>query len=279
MAFFDINNFTNASSSTLNYNYPNVDIWNNSYSALNVTSTSSLIYYKFNYPNANNTSLTYSENGVSTVYTPKRFYLFGVLHNNITGLTSGSNANNNIVGELVIEHTNSSGNTIFSCFFLESPTSLVGTDETSIDLLINMINANQQFQKGSSQYINSVSMNLNNNIPSNQSSFVYKDSIRPLNKVIIFTSPIPLTNKTTISAIKKLEVTTDLFSISAPVNYQSTNNVKPKSSAGESKDGNDIYIDCNPVDASDEQIQTYKVPIVSGVMKKMQDSKLIFFSN
>jgi len=284
MAFFDINNFKNVSSSTLNYRYNPTKIVSTTYEALHVSSSSSLIYYKFNYPSDNQTTLTYSENGISTIYKPKYFYIFGVLHNNITGLTSGNNANNNIVGELVIEHRSDTGNTLYSCFFLESPKSGgmgMDPDGKSIDKLFAMIKSNKEFAHGSSEYKNSVNIDLNEDIPANQSSLVYNDTFRPLNKVIIFTSPIPLTNKRTADAIQKLEITTELFSISAPADYQSNNNVNSPGSKGhnntntdknKNNNDNEIYIDCNPVDASDEQIQTYKVPMVSGVMKKINDS-------
>ena len=78
-------------------------------------------------------------------YTAKSIYLFGLLHRNISGISS--NDKSNIVGEIVIEHTNPNKQLqkVYTCFLIKEIDSNISeenpkgdTTNNSLDKLVNM---------------------------------------------------------------------------------------------------------------------------------------------
>jgi len=170
-------------------------------------------------------------------------YIYGLLHKNISGITTN---NSNIIGELVLEHVSANA-TAYSCFFItQSSNSNPRTND--IDNIYFLLNDP-----------NSVSANvvLNNLIPTQENCIIYKSNSDPRKPVFLFTTPIQV-NASTAAEIKNYVRKTDLFNVDAPAQYT----IIPKASIVKQED-DEIYIDCNPTGASDEEIQTYNVPINS----------------
>jgi len=276
MAFFDINDSVRVNASFLSYSYPKTTLFNSNGSwKEHLSFTNSKYYYKIPYPLTNDTKLTYLHTGIPSVYKPTTMYIFGLLHNNIDGLTANAdktaNAASNIIGELVIEHTSSStSNKLYLCILLKGVNSTsTSFKTTSIDKIINMILSDPIKQD---EYIRSIDLNLDLDIPVVEKCFKYKDKT---NTVIILTEPIQLTNQDVSTIISILEPNTKLFSISAPNDYENTTKEETDGLAmdvnvDDVKNDNDIYIDCKPTGHSFKDVATYQIPINSAFSKDMQ---------
>jgi hypothetical protein len=275
MAHFDINDATQVSDSFLNYKHPSVTLFNKGQWTTVSTGVLTTNYcYKITYPLDNKTKLSYLINGNPTSYQPTYMYIYGLIHNNILGLTEEDpdtkEYDKDIIGELVIEYvSNVTSGKIFLCILLKKSSTSV-TTETSIDKIMNMIINKSDSTK--SDYVTSVDINLGLDIPAstNQKCFVYDDNI---NKVIVLTEPIILKDEPLSKIIAGLEKSTDLFKISAPNNYQ--NNVDTEGSPMISDDNMDdnekIYIDCKPTGAGTEEISIYQLPIGSKLSTDLQN--------
>jgi len=220
-------------------------------------------------------------------YTAKSVFLFGLLHRNISGISSTYNSN--VVGEIVVEHTNTNKQMqkVYSCFLVKEIDSNIteenpkgDTTDNSLDNLVRMVNNKLQPEQ---------TFDLSSVIPEQTHSIHYVDGE---NHIFVFTNPIEI-NKDTANFFKtKLAPKTKLFSI-YPTNESSNKTLfygsetivlkKPqktkdnKTKTGDDVDtkeegfriiegidnDDDIYIDCSPTGESDETIKAYKIPIDS----------------
>ena len=203
-------------------------------------------------------------------YTAKSIYLFGLLHRNISGISS--NDKSNIVGEIVIEHTNPNKQLqkVYTCFLIKEIDSNISeenpkgdTTNNSLDKLVNMrIN----------QLIPEYTFDLSSDIPEQTHSIHYVDKT---NHIFVFTNPI-VVNKATAKFFKnEVSNKTKLFSI-YPTNDSSNKtlfygsetillNGTPSNTDGfrlmegideddNAAESNDIWIDCSPTGESDDTV-------------------------
>jgi hypothetical protein len=188
-------------------------------------------------------NLVYTGGNGQKNYGTTKLYIYGLLHNNIKEVTTN---NSNIIGELVLEHVMSTA-TAYTCFFITqaADSSKPSNDIDNIYFLLSDAN--------------SVSANvvLNNLIPTQNNCIIYDSGSDQRKPVFIFTTPIQV-NASTAAEIKTYIKTTTLFNINAPTRYT----IIPKANILKQQD-DEIYIDCNPTGESDENIQTYNVPINS----------------
>lgn len=277
MAYFNVNDLNRIQKSLLNYTFGDgtTTLYNTDSSIKKIEQTSSLKYYVINFPTNNGSTFTYTSNGMPTAYTAESIYIFGVLHNNITDITT---RNPNIAGELVVQYSNNNDQSkkLYACFLIsesDGSESYSAPGNNDIDNIIGMIST--KGEAGSANYISQVDTNLNNTIPTQDNCLIYNDSG---NVVIVFIAPVFASSITAGLLKKTFETSTGLFNISAPSNYIVSST---SSGAGDNKSGvvststisNDddqIYIDCNPTGESDEQIQTYNLPISSELMNQKQ---------
>lgn len=262
MSSFDPSQATNLPKNQLNYNLTyQKDVFKTDVQTL--TRSNGQNYYKILYNNDPNINFSYSTL-VPSGYSAVNFYIFGILHHNIIGLTDSPESlqESRIVGELVVEYRNTTNsNMVYTCFFLataQNP-SMAGTNTT--DNIVAMITGKLAKTK-----IPNVA--LNDDIPTqtNAGCFIYKDTMNPANTVVVFLNPIIINPETsqTISALLTADTNgnTPLFSVNAPLSQDTTNNISNQPNA----DDENIYIDCNPSGESNETIQTYNLPINSDLM-------------
>lgn len=283
MAFFEKDKSVPVDRKFLSYSYPETILFNQGqWEKKNLTGAN--YYYKITYPigtGSNGAKLVYANQGVPSTYTPTYMYIFSLLHNNISGITDDDPT---IIGELVIEHKNNSNdNKLFLCILLKGQDSAYGGKNSTIDNIITMIESDQTSTSVTdtgvtNKYKNSCEMLLDKqDIKKNQKCFIYKDTISPNNTVIVFTVPIQLGDASISNLISKFENTTNLFSISAPTNYESETRGATNSSSETSDNTilgrqvvDDIYIDCQPTGSSLEDIATYNIPLASALSNDMQ---------
>ena len=213
-------------------------------------------------------------------YTAKSIYLFGLLHRNISGISSNDKAN--VVGEIVVEHINVNKQLqkVYTCFLVKEIDSNISeenpkgdTTDNSLDKLVRMVNNELQPEQ---------SFDLSSVIPSQTHSIHYVDNN---NHIFVFTNPIEI-NKDTAKFFKtKVSPKTNLFSI-YPTNDNSNKTLFYGSETillngtSSNQDGfrlmegideednaeetNDIWIDCSPTGESDDTIAAIRnVPIDS----------------
>jgi hypothetical protein len=281
MSFFDIKDSVPVKSSFLSYSFPEVTLFNQGqWSKEKISFLSSNYFYKIKYPANNDTRLSYFKNGTPSVFRPTHMYICGLIHNNITGLTSSDKTN--IVGELVIECVNDSDfSKVFLCVFLQSPVSASTMNPTTVDNIINMINSDPNNQ---SKYITSIQSKLDVDIPASEKCIIYKDFS---NFVIMLMQPIVLTTDTTNTIISKLETSTALFSMSAPNDYknvtdENANGANIPADFGSGSGGDkkaspedEIYIDCKPTGPGVGEVTTYQIPINSAFSQDLQQMNFI----
>ena len=214
-------------------------------------------------------------------YTAKSIYLFGLLHRNISGISSSDKSN--IVGEIVIEHTNPNKQLqkVYTCFLIKKtdvsklPAGQSEEDitNTSLDGLIPLIS-----NKLSPEY----TFDLSSDIPTQTHSIHYVDKT---NHIFVFTNPIEV-NKDTAKFFKtNLSLKSKLFSIyptddstNKTIFYGSETillNDTPSNTDGfrlmegideddNVEETNDIWIDCSPTGESDDTVQALRdIPVDS----------------
>lgn len=218
----------------------------------------------FKKPNFNLSSL------LPTSFLARKIYITGLLHNNIANV---SDNNKSIVGELIIEHKPKTAvnQTIYTCFLLESDN---GDNDTN--KLLSYINNNDKEDSN-------VNFNMNELFSKQTKCIKYRSQY---DFVIIYMRPIKISNENALFIQDNLTTNTDLFEISAPTesyiidlveekseNTDKKSKKKTKSSQKETfigrifgnvKEGmsNDIYIDCQPVDESDETEAAYTTSLI-----------------
>lgn len=248
MSYFSLTDNIN-SKDQLVYNYFSTQI-NQSDILTNPDENGDDTYLKTAFTNTSPTNnLIYTGNSQKN-YGTTNLYIYGLLHNNITGFDSSK-----IVGELVLEH-NMSGNYAYSCFFL--------TQNSDTNAPTNDID-NIFYLNASTSSAISDDIVLNNIIPSQSNCIVYNSNNNSKITVFVFTTPIKV-NASTAATVKKYLKKTELFSISAPTVY----NVIPSKNITVQQD-EQIYIDCNPSGVSNSDIATYNIPINSELSREKQD--------
>jgi hypothetical protein len=234
--------------------------------------------YKIAYDNGSDTNFYYSKI-TPTDYTAKNIYIYGLLHNNIIGLTV---SNHNIIGELVIEHTNNF-NKVYTCYLLQKSSKPINkisskyntSPPKNIDDIINFV-----FNSDSNMLTGLVLNNIigdYNKIP----YIYYKDTTNPNINIFIYTKPIIINNTDNINFLSNLSSNTNLFSINAPLQqtmvneYFTDNNTEGFTLIEGLKNDNDIYIDCTPTGVSSNEIKTYNLPINSSLIGEKQQMDFI----
>tara|TARA_B110000967_G_scaffold209836_2_gene267998 strand:+ start:7039 stop:8466 length:1428 start_codon:yes stop_codon:yes gene_type:complete len=203
-------------------------------------------YYKIDYfskePNFIDSSITPSN------FNSNNIYFYGLLHNNIKDLTN----NNKIIGEIVIEHKNSNSqdDIVYVCFLVKLD---MDQKSNNLDKFIHFINNNSKELE--------YNIDLNEVIPKQNKTINYIDKHKGKNNhIYIYDIPITV-NEKSAEFFKNLSIQTDLFNVSAPLTpkYIEVNDREGFSNIEGFED--EIYIDCTPVGESDENIQTYNVPV------------------
>ena len=195
----------------------------------------------------------------------KKMYVYGLLHHNISQYS-----NKNIVGEIVIEHENSSPkkSNVYTCFLLQNNEKNV---ENSMDKLLQLI---KNKDKDTSTFEEKVI--LNDVIPQ-QKEVIYYDTNGPGRKkhIYIFLEPISV-NQDSADFLDTLTYKTELFETNAPMDKKFFSvDFTPKtskegfasmfSSVREGYDG--YYLDCKPAGESEATTPGYVAPISSEFTK------------
>lgn len=277
MAFFDLTDVTRIQPAALNYNYGDTTLYYSDSSKLNITANTASFYYKIPVNIVSGTpNFSYGINDIPAGYNATNLYIFGLIHNNITDITTN---NPNIIGELIVEHksiTNGTSNKLYACFLLSNPdpTSITTPTPNVVDKLHDMIK---------NKTPSNIDINLSDSIPKQDSCIIYTDK-QTKDTVIVFLKPITLLKATADNISKNFETACPLFNISAPNNYVITTSSKTIGNSGsdtgntskatfDNNGDNEIYIDCNLTDPTDgrEEINTYNVPINSYMSGQNQE--------
>tara|TARA_B110000967_G_C18894445_1_gene569589 strand:+ start:658 stop:2112 length:1455 start_codon:yes stop_codon:yes gene_type:complete len=193
-------------------------------------------------------------------YTSEFIYLFGLLHNNIINVSSKAK---DIVGEIVIQHTNpNSQEKVFVCYLIK---------ETNEEKRSNNLDKFVKFIQEDVKQIEA-NFSLDESTPSQNKCVNYTDKNN--NHIYIYTNPIRV-NKKTAELFKKTSVHTSLFDTNAPLQPKYIDllgdNKNIKEEFGNIMEGienqngidDEIYIDCQPTGESDENILAYSIPVDS----------------
>jgi len=209
------------------------------------------------YPNTSSeNNFFYTNQGTQYNYMHTKMHVYKPIHFNIEGVTTN---NDNIVGELIIEHTTSSDqNKLYTCYLLETK-SLQITDENEIDRML-AINDRQE---------PTIEVELNSIIPKQESCIVYNDND---NKICVFTTPIQINTASKDNIANNFGNVTTMFN-----NYpgQGESYIVIPSNNISKRDAEEIYIDCSPTGASEEEQNTYNIPINSKMASESQESDMM----
>jgi len=203
--------------------------------------------------------MVYTMNGENHKYKTREIYIFGLIHNNITNITT---TDPTIIGELVIKSIDNNNNPQYSCYLLKAPHS--GTDgvSTDLDTILYLLDEKSQL---------TADVTLNSTIVTQNSCIVYDDGP---NKVMVFTTPISISSYVAgiiqgETARSGYDTVTSLFNMNA-----SSYSVIPGKRIT-IKGDEEIYIDCNPVGVGTtddtEASYQYTIPINSYLMKEKQE--------
>ena len=200
-------------------------------------------FYKINFANREPNFIYAGMNPSS--YVANTMYLYGLLHRNISGITSKTDTG--IIGEIVIEHANANKQTqkVYTCFLVEEQSDK--TTDNSVDTLVNMVTG-----QGSEP---DITVELNTIIPKQNRCVHYVDGD---NHVFLFTTPLQVNKAAAEFFRNKLATETKLLKVYPPFDYEiialdKDKPVKEGFTVIEGVDG-EIYIDCQPTGESDETI-------------------------
>ena len=200
-------------------------------------------FYKINFANREPNFIYAGMNPSS--YVANTMYLYGLLHRNISGITSKNDTG--IIGEIVIEHANANKQTqkVYTCFLVEEQSDK--TTDNSVDTLVNMVTG-----EGSEP---DITVELNSIIPKQKRCVHYVDGD---NHVFLFTIPLQVNKATADFFRNKLATETKLLKVYPPIDYEVIALDKDVASkegftVREGVDG-EIYIDCQPTGESDDTI-------------------------
>jgi len=203
--------------------------------------------------------LVYTMNGENNKYKTREIYIFGLIHNNITNITT---TDPTIIGELVIKSIDNNNNPQYSCYLLKAPAAGADGVSTDLDTILYLLDEKSQL---------TADVTLNSTIVTQNSCVVYDDGP---NKVMVFTTPISISSYVSDiiqgqSSTTGYDTVTSLFNINA-----SSYRVIPGKRIT-IKGDEEIYIDCNPVgvDVTDDTQASYQytIPINSYLMKEKQE--------
>ena len=247
---------TSDPSKTITAAYDNFDIKFDRTQIMPDETNSKKYYFKTQYSDNKKNNLTYNLDDPAIDkgdYKVTNLYLYGLLHDNISGVTVGDP---DFSGELVIEHKKGDV-TIYACFLIKSG----GASNNFVDRLVKMIDENTQTippnPLSTSVSDANISPLINNSAKNDKGALIYKDLTKN-NWIIVFLEPL-LVTQTTASFIKSKFVNfTGRFDINAPTDVTtiSTSNISDN-------DVNNVLIDCSPAGVSDETVNTYSVPVES----------------
>jgi hypothetical protein len=235
-------------------------------------------YYQIILPNKE-PNLNYSKLN-PTGFSARSLYLYGLIHDNIADITDN---NSSIVGELVIEHKPKTAVNlrVFTCYLLENNDGKAN----DLDNLISFIQ-NQDKTK-------EVPFDLNKLIGKQKKCIHYESEY---DHVFVFTKPISVNTESANFIKSMLTTNTDLFEKSAasgvnmiefgPATKPDNKKKREKETedspiesfigsifGNNTKEGNqnmeDIYIDCQPVDESEET----DTAVISSVMNTTDSKK------
>ena len=218
--------------------------------------------FSISYPNTSSeNNVFYTSNKlldkttISSKFMHTSMSIYKTLHYNIKGITT---TNDNIVGELIIEHTESdrSSQKLYSCYLLET-SSLVIADENVIDKIISITDRQSP----------TIDADLNAILPKQDSGIVYIDG-KTGNYICVFTTPIQINTASKDKIVNNYGNVTNLFEIS-PRNGKYL--IIPENNIAK-RDAEEIYIDCSPTGASEEEQNTYNIPINSKMATETQES-------
>jgi len=266
--------------------------------------------YKIVFDNGNDTNFYYSILK-PTSYSAKVVYLYGIIHNNIAGITDS----NQCIGELVIEHTNNStSNKVYTCYLLSATKDKTGGIATynssspyNIDDFINFVAtvSSSSSNAGPTLLTGVIFNNIIGDVNQiNKQYIYYKDTLNKNNTVIVYLTPIIVNNTENITILSKLssqletmqnrvegfieglETSGPDFSVNAPIQPATTTNpnssvdanTNATSNSTISDSNNDIYIDCSPTGYSKTEIETYNIPINSDILGNKQQMDVIKIS-
>lgn len=223
------------------------------------------------YPNnSSENNLFYSANKVQYNYMHTKIYIYQLIHYNIQDITTD---NDNIIGELIIEHKSlSHPEKIYTCYLLKTKPMLL-KDENEIDKILSMPD----------KEVDNLDVNLNAVIPKQENCIIYEDKG---NKVFVFTTPILVNTASKEKIVNNFSFTTDLFDISPKKEGFSTqtksliieglenDNETVVISGGSisTRDAEDITIDCEPIGESVERELSYSIPIHDKLDSHLQKS-------
>jgi hypothetical protein len=218
------------------YDYPLTTIYSNE-----ITDNNNAFQAPVTYSIDNN--FYYTSDGKTSEFNFTKIHIGKLYHDNIVNVSEN---NSNIVGEVVLEHSNK----CYTCFFLETSNSAT---KNTLEAILAGESANYE-------------LTLNNIIPKQEKCIQYKDGSK---QIFVFTTPIYMT-----SDLK--EVLPDisyLFSKKYDKNYS----VIPGNNINQ-RDDDQIYIDCSPTGASEEELNTYNVPINSRMLNEKQQTDLMLMT-
>lgn len=249
MSFFDTKSGNVSYDNKIVYNFYRTTVNKNEIQS--PVTNSSVNYFKAAFlNNGAEPNFYYTNNGSTDSYVSKNVYFYGLLHNNITGI---SDNNPNMIGELVIELTSSSSKPAYVCFLLEKPPPYGAPPTGDIDNLLGL---------ASSTAAITTDVVINNSITTQETAIVYSNNNAT---IFIFTEPIVVSSDS-YQTIKNFDTKTSLFSANAPTAY----NIIPSRNI-QIKQEDQIYISCNPTGVSEDTISTYNLPINSELMNEKQD--------
>jgi len=185
----------------------------------------------------------YTSDGKTSQFNFTKIHIGKVYHDNITAVTEN---NSKIVGELVLEHSPN----CYTCFFLEKSFS---PNKNVLESLLARDSA-------------TVEIELNDIIGKQDKCIHYNDGGK---QVFLFTTPIY-----TSSNLK--DVPSDISNLFTK-KYDNNYTVIPGNYIGK-RDDDQIYIDCSPTGASEEELNTYNVPINTRLLNEKQQTELMVMS-
>lgn len=215
--------------------------------------------FMISYPNTSSeNNFFYTNKGTQYNYMHTKMHVYKPIHFNIEGVTTN---NDNIVGELIIEHTTTSDqNKLYTCYLLETK-SILMTDENEIDRML-AINERQE---------PTIEVELNSIIPKQDSCIVYNDNG---NKICVFTTPIQINTASKDNIANNFGNVTTMFNNYPPEGEKPPYIVIPSNNISK-RDAEEIYIDCSPTGVSEEEQNTYNIPINSKMASESQESDMM----
>ena len=182
----------------------------------------------------------YTSDGATSEFNFSKIHIGKVYHDNVVNVSEN---NSKIIGEVVLEHSPK----CYVCFFLETSSS---SKKNVLEAMLAREAANYE-------------INMNDIIPKQDKCIQYKDGSK---NVFVFTTPIYMTPDLT-------EIISDVSNLFSK-KYHKDYMVIPGNNLNQ-RDDDQIYIDCSPTGASEEELNTYNVPINSKMLNEKQQTDLM----